>query len=224
MQHQRHTDLSHLEGAMRAFPDDPGILFLAGALRELSAEPRIQEVVDTVDLPYGMKLGIESPRDELRGAERLFRRALEKDPRMTEARIRRGNVLGLLGRHEEAVKELEQALDSVGEDPLLTYYARMFLGRSADALGDVNKAHASYERAALLYPRAQSPTVALDRLGRLAGGSSPQDALDRAIRSGRADANDDPWWRYASNAGRSSDTLIAEARERFVGGTGTRQP
>ncbi len=217
MQRELYIDRVHLDQAVQLFPRDADLWFLAGALHEMCALPRAQEVVDTLDLPYGVTLDIGSPRAELRRAERMFRRSLDLNPRLTEARIRLGNVLGLLGRHEDSVKEIEGALAELGGgDTLLTYFARMFPGREAEALDDARKARSSYEEAVRLYPRAQSPLVALSYLaGRDVADAAAREITDHLLQTGGETA-DDPWWSYSREAGRFADALMAEARETFT--------
>jgi tetratricopeptide (TPR) repeat protein len=172
--------------------------------------------METLSLPFGATLGIERPPTELRHAERLFRRALDVNPGLTEARIRQGNVLGLLGRHKDAVKELERALSEAADDTLLSYYASMFLGREADALGDAVNARASYQKALGLYNRAQSPRVALSALAKRVGNhDESRDIIDLLLSRSRGGA-DDPWWRYSQEAGRFAESLMTAARKTFT--------
>jgi hypothetical protein len=54
MQRELHIDRVHLDQAVQLFPRDADLLYFAGALYEMCALPRVQEVVDTLDLPYGV--------------------------------------------------------------------------------------------------------------------------------------------------------------------------
>ena len=166
-QHTRHEDR-----AVELFPGDANLLFLAGSFHETFASPRMQSLVRSIRLPSGVSHGIGAEQSELREAEELLRRALEPQPAFVEARIRLGRVLYLLGRHEAAARELQQAvaaLSSSGskaadDDGLLRYYAEMFLGAASESLGRNDSARVSYARAAALYPDAPSPRLALSQL------------------------------------------------------------
>ena len=143
---------SHLARALQLFPADADLLFFNGCHHETLATPELQRMSRT--LPRELNGTIGSERSELRQAETFFRRALATTPNFAEARIRLGRVLGLQGRHAEAVDQLRAAPPT---DPLLAYYAAMFLGAEVEALGRSAEARGWYERAAALYPSAQSP-------------------------------------------------------------------
>ena len=82
-----------------------------------------------------MRPDMRSEDDELDAAATAFREALRIDPTMTEARLRLGRVRGRQGRHADAVEELRRAAAEVTE-PLLQYYAQLFLALEYEALGD----------------------------------------------------------------------------------------
>jgi tetratricopeptide (TPR) repeat protein len=110
LQREVQLDQVHVDAALALFPKDPEILLLAGALHETFASARMQQLVASADLPFGASLGIKSTHDELRLAERLFRRAVSADGQHAEARLHLGNVLAQLDRHKEAAGVLRQAL------------------------------------------------------------------------------------------------------------------
>jgi tetratricopeptide (TPR) repeat protein len=218
LQREVHLDQRHIERGVAVFPKDPELLALAGTLHETFATPRLQQVAESARLPIGVSLGIEPAEKELALAEEFLRKTVGIAAQHTEARIRLGNVLGLRGHHKEAVAELERALTTVGDDHTLAYYARMFFAREAGQLGRIAQARASYEAAARLYPSAQSPWIALSQLAHRAGDdASAGDLLGRAFSTTRErDLAGDPWWRYAADAGRSADALIANARTALI--------
>jgi len=125
-------------------------------------------------------------------------------------------VLGLRGRHKEAVDLLRQG--QVATEPVLQYYAHLFLGGEFEALGNGAEARQSYERATALAPAAQSPLFGLSRLADQAGDREgareliarvfmlPADAVDRA----------DPWWVYEIVQARGVDGLLAGLHERIA--------
>ena len=216
MQHVDDHDGRHLERAREIFPDDPELLFLSGCQREAYAGPRIQSAVRSADLPSGVTFGVASVRDELRQAERFFRRALEEKLDHVEARLRHGRVLGGLGRHEDAANELRQAIAST-DDTLLAYYGHLFLGAEQQALGQYNAARDAYERAAELYPTAQSPLIALSALARQQGDRpAALQALQRVFNLPSVGSERiDPWWEYHVAQARNADELLQDLRRPF---------
>jgi tetratricopeptide (TPR) repeat protein len=206
-------ELGHLERALALFPEDAELLFFNGCLHETFASRRVQSVFHAVSLPKGVAFGIGSERSELRQAEASFRRALENGPNLTEARIRLGHVLALTGRHSDAADELRKAL-STTDDQLLLYYGHLLLGGELDALGNRDRARDAYQRAAALYPRAQSPKLALSQIANRVG--DRRAALDaiRPVLGPPADEFDraDPWWTYHVEQGRSADGQLAKLR------------
>jgi tetratricopeptide (TPR) repeat protein len=203
----------HLERALELFPGDAELHFFNGCRHETFASRRIQSVFHSASLPRGVTFGIGSERAELRQAEASFRRALENGPNLTEARIRLGHVLALVGRHSDAADELQKALLAT-DDQLLLYYGHLLLGGELDALGDRKRARDAYERAALLFPRAQSPRLALSQVANRSG--DRRAALDaiRPVLGPPADEFDraDPWWTYHVAQGRSAEVQLAKLR------------
>lgn len=209
----------HEERAVELFPRDPHLLFFAASLHETFATPRVQSLARSIETSGDAKHGIERAESELKEAGKLYRRALDAEPSLVEARIRLGRVLHLLGRHEQAARELQQAVASLGagstpaeDEHLLAYYGELFLGASNDALGRDEAARAAYERASALYPDAPSPRLALSRLALRDG--RHDEAVAQALQALRRPAadrdRDDPWWRYHLAQGRSADTWFDE--------------
>jgi tetratricopeptide (TPR) repeat protein len=209
-QRDEKYQVPHLEHGRELFPDDALLLFFSGSQHEAFASPQVQSIVRTVRLPYGISLGVDPPALELRRAERFFRRALQLDPSFDEARIRHGRVLGLLERHSEAETDLQQAVQSA-TDPVLRYYAELFIGAEREALGQFEAARASYGHAAAMNEAAQAPHVALGHLARRVGDrAAALRALHQAFAvARRSDGPQDPWWTYASAAGRNAGDLLA---------------
>jgi tetratricopeptide (TPR) repeat protein len=192
-----------LDRGLALFSDDPQLLLMAGAARELRASPRVQ---DAGDLSAATLREVGDAHQNLRRAEAYFRRALRVAPTQIESRIRLGRVLGLTGRHADALAELEgadsdmsarKAGGGVVERPL-AYLLALFLGEELEAAGRVDDARRSCRRALELYPGAASAWLDVSRLewrngardaaataiGRLAGAESP------------ARAGEDPWREY----------------------------
>jgi Flp pilus assembly protein TadD len=116
-------------------------------------------------------------------------------------------VLLARGKPQDAVAELKAA---VTPDPLLRYYAQMFLGAAEEALAHPDAARAAYQRAAALFPRAQSPALALSALyarrsDRGAARTAIGPVFDLPVH---AEDRDDPWWHYRTVQGRNADDLL----------------
>ena len=125
-------------------------------------------------------------------------------------------MLGALGRDDAALVELTRAREGLA-DPVLVYYADLFLGRSHAALGDRERARADYERAAAAFPDAQSPLLAESELARHASDvPGALQALQRLL-SLPEDRRADPWWIYDVSSSRNADALMAEARTALAG-------
>ena len=181
----------HIARARLLFPDDPAILFERGYYHEAFASPFMR----TAALESG--IDVRSARADLDEADDLYGRAIRGDPRFAEARMRRGHVLGLLGRHLDAAEELRLALLSL-DGSKDRYYAELFLGHAEESLGNRAAAREHYGQAAALYPRAQSPLLALAVLARQLGDrAGAQDAMRQLLALPPArDMTADPWWRY----------------------------
>jgi tetratricopeptide (TPR) repeat protein len=207
-----------LERALDGFPNDPDLLLLAGAARELRASPRVQDADDLGDT----RGRVGSAKDNLRRAEDFYRRAANSAPNQVEARVRLGHVLCLTGRHREALAELdaaEQARAAVVQaggfvDQPVLYFLALFAGEAEEGLNQLDSARQAYARASALYPNAGSAWLDLSRL-ELRGGSRDA-ALAAVVRMSqpatREDA-DDPWRKYpsAGPARRVNETLAALA-------------
>jgi tetratricopeptide (TPR) repeat protein len=217
LQREQQLDSLHFDRARKLFPDDPRVVFDLGCLHEAYAGASIQNTLKAAVVPRGVKFDIGDERDELRKAEPLFRRALELQPDFVEARLRFGRTLGLLGRHADALRELTAAADATDE-PLLRYYARLFIGAEEAALGRLDEARQAYEAAAALYRHAQSPHLALSQLAQRRGDRvAALQELDRAFTAS-ADAldRDDPWWLYYVAPGRDVEERLDRAYAPFV--------
>lgn len=218
MQLREDHDKVHLNRARELFPSDPDILFLSATQRETYAGAAIQAAVRSAVLPTGVTMDVGSDRTELREAEFLFRQTLQIKPDYAEARLRYGRVLNALGKHAEAAAALRRAVGELTDRQLL-YYAELFLGAAEAALGSRDAARVSYERAAELYPRAQSPLLALSELARRSGDrGGALRAIDRlfALDSEERDPHDDPWWWYYVAQARDADDLLEAMHKPYL--------
>ena len=218
MQLREDHDELHIARARKLFPDDPDILFLSACQHETFAGAPIQTAVRSAVLPTGVTMGVGSVQLELRQAEQLFRRTLEVQPDHAEALMHEGRVLGLLGKHAEAAIALRIAVTDL-HDTDLRYYAEQFLGAEEESLGNRELARAAYERAAELFPRAQSPLLALSQLARRHGDrGGALRAMGRlfALPDEERHENDDPWWWYYVSQARDADDLLEAMRQPYL--------
>ena len=216
MQLSGHHDNVHVSRGREIFPDDPDLATLDGAQHETYASPAVQTAVRSAFLPTGVKLAVESERAELRDAEKCLRRATELKPDLAEAQIRLGRVLHIIGRDAEAVEHITRGIEST-EELLLQYFGSLFLGAVEAQLGHTEAAKAAYERAAAIYPNAQSPLLGLSELARRAG--HREEALGQMEKvyslQTKPRPDDDPWWRYNYSQGRNADSLIEAIQKPF---------
>jgi tetratricopeptide (TPR) repeat protein len=211
---------AQLERARKLFPDDADVWFYSGCVREALATPVVHQAMESIAPPPGrQRVAVESVKSHLDAAAACFRRALQLDSGLAEARVRLAHVTALLDDHEEAVRQLRQGVTAV--DPFVAYYGSMLLAGEEELLDHRNEARTWCERAAKLYPGAQSPLLALghlalrfgDREGALAAAESiarlPQEAPDRF----------DPWGVYYVSGGRHGEAMLEAWRQALVAST-----
>jgi tetratricopeptide (TPR) repeat protein len=155
-------------------------------------------------------------------AAKHYREALAVDKGLVEARVRLGRVNGLLGRHEEAIKELAEAWRQSGAEPLVRYFNVLFLGEEHEALGHRAEARAAYDAALELYPSAQSAHLAISRLAYKGGDTPGALSMMRATLTPRREGAmtiDDPWIYYPfAGVSRHSAELLDALRRPFRDG------
>jgi tetratricopeptide (TPR) repeat protein len=188
------------------------------ALQIRQTEPSDAPFVQTRTTPVTVQPSAPTGNatNERRSAEALFRRALRLDPSLSEARVRLAHLLGIRGRHQEAVTEAGRALET-GLPVRMQYFAWLFLGRAQYALGQNADAARAFERAALLFPGAQSARLGLSQVARAQGDRA--EAVARlaplAIPSTRA-SRQDPWREYGILHVPDVSELVAELRRSFA--------
>jgi tetratricopeptide (TPR) repeat protein len=208
-----------IDSALQMFPGDPQLRLLAGAARELRASARVQ---DATDLDRATRPALGSAAQNLSRAEEAYRRVLGVEPGQVEARIRLGRILGLTGRHTEALAELGAASRDVTarrasgaevERPVL-YFLALFLGEENEATDNLDAARRSYARALDLYPGARSAWLDLSRLEwRNGARAAAAAAIARMADAAPGHEPDDPWKDYfcAGPARHVDETLQALA-------------
>ncbi len=215
----------HLERAVAVLPEDAKILFDRACYAEIMGLPRNQVLLSDQDVmasraaraggsvligtPAGLvgPLGIPLEKETNDEAERWFRRALRADPSYVEARVRLGRLLGLRKRHDEAAAELAAALAANPTGSVL-FYAHLFAGRSAQAMGKIAGAAAHYKAADQLFPGAQSSGLARSQAALLE--SDVPAAVESIHLIDKSTMARDPWRWYHRGAGRDADALLQE--------------
>ena len=196
----------HLDRALAIFPRDPRLLFDRGCYAELLGLP-MQQILRSEDRP-GQRIDIP-PRDATNAdAQAWFLRALDVDPEFAEARVRLARLQDLAGHHEAALAEIERALTSSPRG-VTAYYAYLFGGRSAQALGRLDDARRHYSEATVVFPDAQSALLAQSQAALLAGDVTAALALTKHLGERTAPVTADPWWSYHYGAGRDTEALFA---------------
>jgi tetratricopeptide (TPR) repeat protein len=208
--------MPHMAHANLLYPEDAELHFYRGCMHETLASPSIQRAIQSITGVARTQVAVRDARTHFEQARAQFRAALDADPNLVEARVRLGYVLVTLGRHEEAVAELQRAL-AQPPDPRVHYLAALFLGGAQARLGRRDAARAAYERAAALYPLAQSPRLALSSLARAAGDRA---AATRILLSALPSSHDhtlrDPWWEYYGLSMVRADQLLLDWRRSIV--------
>lgn len=209
-------DALHLRRALEAVKDDPVLLMLSGCQHEAFSFPVFQ-VFAAQYRGGAMQTGIRDEDEELRDAERRFRQALALDPTLSEAWMRLGHVLGRLRRHRDSLEALTRALGASPE-PLVEYYALLFLGRAHEAIGSRAEAIAVLERAGRMAPGATVPHLVLARLRRAEGDREGSLAsLGEALRPRRDDEGGEPWWAYRGVRAHGSAAWLDRVRQAALG-------
>ena len=211
-QHLWAESSAHLTRARRLFPADSEIIAASGRLHESYAAPRIQNFLESVGRA-DLVASIGSPRSNLRQAETFFRKAVELDDGFVEARLHLGRVMTLEGRHEEAADQLRRAATAAGNSET-QYCAWLFLGVAEQSLGRADRARESFDKAAALYPRAQSAYLALSQLARRSGDrSGALQAIGQVLSLSASDRQrEDPWLTYLQGNAAEAQTRLAGLR------------
>jgi len=206
----------HVDNALSRFPDDTDLQFYAGCLHEMLASDQTQASLAASQLPTNVRVRVDSTGGELKKAATRLRRALELDPRHTEARLHLGHVLTVTGSAIAAIPELRRAA-SESKETDQRYYAQLFLGAALEANRDDAGARTAYRAAAALVPLAQAPRLALSYLAASSGDrAEARAALQPALDARGAMARPpDPWWRYSLSSGRHAASLLDDARRRL---------
>lgn len=210
----------HLSAGLRALGDDAVLMLYEGTRQQAFAGSKIQSYYDDMRrTPNVVRMstpGTLPPTgpgvDVLRvDATRSFRRAIDADPSLAEARIRLAHVLLDRERPDDAAAELA-LVSSIPLPPLLDYYASLMNGRVGRTRGQFDEARLAFEHAARLYPDASAPRFGLSELA-IARGDRTESLrqLQLTRTNTRVEANE-PWWWLDRSHSPSAAELIAGMR------------
>jgi hypothetical protein len=168
----------------------------------------------------GKDLHVKTPAENLAQAETHLRRAVALGAGPS-ARLRLGHVLVLEGRASDALEQLDLAraeaveqarkrfipegpkkealvTRALAQDRALLYQVMLVRGTALEAAGDVAGARQAYSEAAVMFPAAQAPFIALSHLAARdqADRQGPMLALEPGLAMTSDDYGRDPWWRY----------------------------
>jgi tetratricopeptide (TPR) repeat protein len=195
----------HLHRAGEVLPNDARIAFDRASYAEILGLPPHQVLL--ADSKPGLNPRVP-PLDKTNAeAEDLFRRAIELDPSLVEARVRLGRLLEVRGAHAEALAELKTAL-AANPKPIVTFYAHLFAARASQALGDIRGAAVHYDAALALYPHAQSALLGVSQAALLAADVPAAIAPIERLGAASARFEADPWRAYQLAAGRDVNELM----------------
>jgi tetratricopeptide (TPR) repeat protein len=196
--------MAHIDEAQRLFPRDRDVNLLAGLLHESLARVAGWALPET---------GIDASR-ELEAARGALRRAVDADPQAEVAQLHLARVSHLLG-DDDSARATAALVSTKASDPANTYVAELLLGSIHLAARRYDEARASFERAAGLYPTAQSPLVALSQVARASGNRAEAvRSIERLTALPRdVDRRRDPWWEYESGAIRDLGPLLESLRD-----------
>jgi len=217
-----HTELdAHLTAGQRLLDDDPVLLLYQGTRHQIYAHPRAQAAFDERRRQAGARRGqpmgvfIQDQRSVILqriSAEQRFRRALEIDPALHEARIRLAHILVDRGRYTEALEQLNRvAAQEIS--PMLGFYLHLVKGRAERTLGRLDAARASFESARTIVPAAQAPRLALSEVSLALGDHAA--ALDYLAGLPADDAGLEDQWSLLARTHDGTEQMLNAMRQAF---------
>jgi tetratricopeptide (TPR) repeat protein len=186
------TATVYIDRGLHLFNNDARLHMLAGTADEMRTHIADGNLHDreVIHLP-----AMSPARRTLLFAESRYRRALEFDPALEEARLRLGRVLSLRNDLKGARLEFEP-LARNSALPRIRYLAHLFLGAVAEYQNDLAAARVEYLDALSIGPDCQTPYIALTFVEQAMGyGDSARELMARYAALSK-DTTPDPWWAY----------------------------
>jgi tetratricopeptide (TPR) repeat protein len=199
---------------LRWFSKDAGLYLARGAVEETAASLHEDGDDALPGRPGGGRRPVAAPqRQYLADALRDLDQALRADKSLTEAKLRRGRVLWLLGQRPEALATFDAVLAEGGDRGLLVR-AHLFRGRGLEEEKRLDEAEADYRAALALAPQAQSAAIAVSYVVWLRGKTAEARAfLDEALLRAGGRTAADPYWDYSFGSTAEVDQLFESLRE-----------
>jgi tetratricopeptide (TPR) repeat protein len=175
--------------AVKAFPDDPEILLMAGTAKEMTWWMSADNPQRREDGKAGMHESV------LREARELFQKSVATGiGSLGESHLRLGRALLALEDYDGAAAELEPLRVVQGNAPF-SYLANLFIGDLYERRGDLTAAAAAYDAALRSVPSGQSAQMAAAHLAHRTNARKQAAELIQRALSGPGDQVD-PWWWY----------------------------
>lgn len=178
-------------------------------LRRVSGSPRLRMLIGVAeemrqhgrdgnlhDRPTITAMARSLPRAALSFAESMYRRALEADPDLHEARVHLGRVMFLQRNLAGARAALLPVVSNTRPPLRMRYLAHLFLGAIEEFEGDREAARGRYDEALALGPEFQTAYVALSFVEAALGHQARARDLMTQYAALPADEVVDPWWDY----------------------------
>jgi VWFA-related protein len=187
--------------ALSRFPNEPRFLLA----RAIAVDQR------STTAGASRTTGTASSQPALESIRRLYEALTSMPDAAAESRIRLAWTLQRMGRHREALAQLDAA-DVESRDGSLRYLRHLFRGHVLGALGRPDDAAVAYRAAGAIAPEAQSAQVALMNGLIARGDRAGAQALAERIQSERP-TEFDPWWMYWQGQYRLYGQVMVAVRE-----------
>jgi tetratricopeptide (TPR) repeat protein len=203
----------HVKEGLERFVDDPELLLARGTLSEGAATAMV------VDRSIGDEIYtgefLSNRRSMLDRAASDYERALDRQPTLYEAALRRGRARFLQGNLKAARSYIEPLRQ--GSPPaFVRYLAWLFLGDVEERESKWEAARHAYEQARRIAPQAQAPLLAMSRLcDAAADARCAREFLERSLSAVSAKRLD-PWWDYHRGQAWLGEIRLSALRARVM--------
>jgi tetratricopeptide (TPR) repeat protein len=192
---------AYIDRGLLLFKNDARLRMLAGAIDEMRSHIADGNLHDR----EMVRLTPPGGRRTVMFAEINYRRAIDLDPKLDEARLRLGRVIFLRNDPNAARVELKRvARDS--SLPRLRYLAHLFLGAVGEYQNDLTTARDEYREALVIGPGCQTPYIALAFVESALGHEGTARDLMARYAAVSVEASPDPWSFY-QNGGIDEESL-----------------